>query len=350
MKEKKYQVKKWRLEFWCIIFTPKPSSMYCNYGSDERNTNASTHYLCSLAGRWLKDTSPFSYPFSPQSFIKCSKVFSFELLLSTCFCWKQRENHIVDSPDGPFAFMTRTRIGVLLGSHHHHAGRIENFCRLGLRIPLLWLWNIRKIALKCQENYSSSPCLKSLLSWKHHWDVPLPPYQLWVLPKGFMTHIWATVQLPQLRKGGQEEMLALTSAGAAPSADAEGHGAVPRHGAGLQHSLHVLVLSSILGILQALGLALAGWGAAGELAGLREEKDLSCQLNSMGNRPGARLRIARKEVSSQAWFGVGLFPKEPSNSCSSPRAFTVTRNKPETGWQQGADTVRERTDALVRAL
>lgn len=52
--------------------------------------------------------------------------------------------------------------------------------------------------------------------------------------------------------------------------------------------------------------------------------------NRTDNRPGARLRIARKEVSSQAWCGVWLFPKEPSNSCSSPRAFTLTRNKPET--------------------
>lgn len=72
--------------------------------------------------------------------------------------------------------------------------------------------------------------------------------------------------------------------------------------------------------------------------------------NSMDNRPGARLQIVGKEVLFPVWFGVQLFPKEPSNSCSSPRAFPLTRNKPDTGWQQGADTVRGKTDALARAL
>lgn len=50
-----------------------------------------------------------------------------------------------------FAFRIRTRVGVLVGSYHHHAGRTENFCRLGLLTPLLWLrsmcWNSRKILL-----------------------------------------------------------------------------------------------------------------------------------------------------------------------------------------------------------
>lgn len=98
--------------------------------------------------------------------------------------------------------------------------------------------------------------------------------------RGDMTHVWVTVWLPQHKKCGQEEMLALTSAGPAPSADTECHGAFPTHGGGFQHSLHVLVLSSILGILQALGLALAGRGAAAELAGLWGEKDLLFQLRT----------------------------------------------------------------------
>lgn len=145
-----------------------------------------------------------------------------------------------------------------------------------------------------------------------------------------MTHVWAPARLPQHKKCGQEGTLALTSAGPAPSAHAERHGAFPAHGGGLQHSLHVLVLGRVLGVLQALRLALAGRGAAGELAGLREEKDLLFQLRT-ARTIESRLRIARKKVSSQAWFGVQLFPKEPSNSCSSPRAFTLTRNKPGTG-------------------
>lgn len=66
--------------------------------------------------------------------------------------------------------------------------------------------------------------------------------------------------------------LALTSAGPASSADPERRGAFPADGGGLQHGLHVLVLCSVLGVLQPLGLALAGGGAAGELAGLREGK------------------------------------------------------------------------------
>lgn len=86
--------------------------------------------------------------------------------------------------------------------------------------------------------------------------------------------------LPQHKERLQEETQALTPAGPAPRADAERHGAVPARGAGLQHGLHVLVLGGILGVLQALGLALAGRGAAGELARLREEKDLLFQLRT----------------------------------------------------------------------
>lgn len=88
----------------------------------------------------------------------------------------------------------------------------------------------------------------------------------------------------------QRQLLALTSAGPASSADPERCGALPADGGGLQHGLHVLVLSSILSVLQALGLALAGRGAAGELAGLQEENGpVVLTGNSTGHRPESRL-------------------------------------------------------------
>lgn len=51
--------------------------------------------------------------------------------------------------------------------------------------------------------------------------------------------------------------------------------------------------------------------------------------NSTDNRVSTA-NCKEKSVLS-GLVGVQLFPKELSNSCSSPRAFTLTRNKPETG-------------------
>lgn len=74
------------------------------------------------------------------------------------------------------------------------------------------------------------------------------------------------------RKVAKKKLLALTPAGPAASANPQCRGALPADTGGLQHGLHVLVLRSVLGVLQALGLALGGGRGAGELAGLREER------------------------------------------------------------------------------
>lgn len=196
--------------------------------------------------------------------------------------------------------------------------------------------------VKLQANSSTCPCLKSLLpAWKHHWGLLLPlwPFLPQVLCNRAMTCLWASMWLPSTRNVAKRKLLALTSAGPASSADPERCGAFPADGGGLQHGLHVLVLSSILSVLQPLGLALAGGGAAGELARLREENGfVVLTQNSTENRPESRTWIARRKVSSWARFGVQLFPKEPENCCLSPSTCPLSRNKLETGWWQGADT------------
>ena len=64
----------------------------------------------------------------------------------------------------------------------------------------------------------------------------------------------------------------VTSACAAAGADAQRRGGVLHgRGRGLQHSLHVLMLSSILRVAQALWLARGCRGTAGELARLQEQ-------------------------------------------------------------------------------
>ena len=64
----------------------------------------------------------------------------------------------------------------------------------------------------------------------------------------------------------------VTSARAAAGADAQRRGGVLHgRGRGLQHSLHVLVLSSILRVAQALRLARGRRGTARELARLHEQ-------------------------------------------------------------------------------
>lgn len=65
----------------------------------------------------------------------------------------------------------------------------------------------------------------------------------------------------------------VTSACSAAGADAQHRGGVFHGGRrGLQHSLHVLVLRGILRVAQALRLAQRCWRAAGELAGLQDQK------------------------------------------------------------------------------
>lgn len=64
----------------------------------------------------------------------------------------------------------------------------------------------------------------------------------------------------------------VTSACAAAGADAQRRGGVLHGGGGgLQHSLHVLMLSSILRVAQALWLAWGHRGTTGELARLQEQ-------------------------------------------------------------------------------
>lgn len=198
---------------WILVYrlySKTKSSMYCKYGSGEGKTKASTHYLCSWAGRWFWKTHLlFPTYFLPslsmvihktlQGFCTWIWIATFYLLLLKI----NRKPHL-DSPDGPFFFHDESKNwGV---SEQSASSYRENWKFLQAWTPDATTLTVI-YALKLQENSSSSPRLKSLLSWTHRWDVllPLPAFQLWALCKGDMTHVWAAVWLPQHKKCGQEE-------------------------------------------------------------------------------------------------------------------------------------------------
>jgi len=179
---------------------------------------------------------------------------------------------------------TGIKIGVSAGRHVHGC---VNFRRLVLLTPAgITLAAIH--ALKLQANSPASPCPRSLpLAWKHCRGLllplqPLPPRELRKGPRPALgpPSVHRAAGRVARRKGP-----GLTSAGPAPRAHPERRRAFPADGGGLQHGLHVLVLRGVLGVLQPLGLALAGGRAAGELAGLREEhRFVVLTGNSMENR------------------------------------------------------------------
>lgn len=147
----------------------------------------------------------------------------------------------------------------------------------------------------------------------------------------------------------KKKLLALTPAGPAASANPQCRGALPADTGGLQHGLHVLVLRSVLGVLQALGLALRGGRGAGELAGLREERGFvvltkKASVETASCKGGS----LPKSLSLRMGLGVQIVPKERNNSDSSPRAHTTSQNTPQQ--QQGMDKIRGKMDALAQTL
>lgn len=175
-----------------------------------------------------------------------------------------------------FAFMMRTRLkfGVLSGQPRSRwGGEVRISAGLDSRCPNAgcdphvktsgksFYIPVPQIATSSVEN---TPWVFSFPSDPfRHGRYARGPRPVFVSPRGYHTRRKVAVRNP----------VALTSAGPASSADPERRGALPADGGGLQHSLHVLVLRSVLGVLQPLGLALAWGGVAGELAGLREGKN-----------------------------------------------------------------------------
>lgn len=78
---------------------------------------------------------------------------------------------------------------------------------------------------------------------------------------------------------GRSPRQGVTSARSAAGADAQhGGGILHGGGRGFQHSLHVLVLCSILRVAQALWLARRCRGTARELARLQDQQGLGCEV------------------------------------------------------------------------
>lgn len=91
----------------------------------------------------------------------------------------------------------------------------------------------------------------------------------------------------------------VTSACSAACADAQhGGGILQGRGRGFQHSLHVLMLGSILGIAQALGLARGRRGTAGELARLQEQGGLGREVTK------SQLELRKPLVEESHLFSV----------------------------------------------
>lgn len=91
----------------------------------------------------------------------------------------------------------------------------------------------------------------------------------------------------------------VTSACSAACTDAQHGGGVRQgRGRGFQHSLHVLVLGSILGIAQALWLARGRRGTAGELARLQEQGGLGREVTK------SQLKLRKPLVEESLLFSV----------------------------------------------
>lgn len=241
-----------------------------------------------------------------------------------------------------FSFMTRARIGVLVSSQHHHTGRIENFCRLGLLMPLLWLWsmhwNFRKILLH--------PHASNHFYHEHTAGMFSFPFQL------FSCEHYARGTWPMfgpLCGCHSTRNVAKRNAGAYLGWPGSECGrrvpwccpqpwsrswALPSCSRARQHPRHTAGPGAGSGREGSCWRTCRTAGGKGFVVSTE---------NSINNRPGARLQIVGKEVLSPAWFGVQLFPKEPSNSCSSPRAFW-----PEINLKQGDS--REQTQSEEKQM
>lgn len=106
---------------------------------------------------------------------------------------------------------------------------------------------------------------------------PESPGELMALSSHFLGIVICTLDGDQMPTGWSSRedtpLPVVTSACSAARANTQhGGGVLHGGGRGLQHSLHVLVLSGILSIAQALGLAQRHWRTARELARLQDQR------------------------------------------------------------------------------
>lgn len=129
---------------------------------------------------------------------------------------------------------------------------------------------------------------------KYHWGFHLP---FWLFLPSFQPCLGCPAASVPLRKITDRKLPALTPAEPAASANPQRCRALPADRGGLQHSLHVLVLCGILGVLQTLGLDWGGGWGAGELSRLwKESRFVFLTKKSTDNGSASRRWVVRGEA------------------------------------------------------